>query len=57
MPSQLVPSAGITYLTEGDSGLLSSSLEVQNLSNEKVYDFFGVQRPGRAFYAKMAIEY
>jgi len=57
VPSQLVPSAGITYLTEGDSGRLSSSLEVQNLSNEKVYDFFGVQRPGRAFYAKMAIEY
>ncbi|HTV20946.1 MAG TPA: TonB-dependent receptor, partial [Polyangiaceae bacterium] len=57
VPSQLVASAGITYLTESDPGRLATTLELQNLADEKVYDFFGVQRPGRAFYAKMAIEY
>jgi hypothetical protein len=34
----------------------TSSLELQNLTNEPAYDFFGVQRPGRAVYAKSTLE-
>jgi len=55
-PSQLVHSLAIVYLVDTDQGSLSSSVEVQNLTNADVYDFFGVQRPGRAFYAKMTFE-
>jgi vitamin B12 transporter len=56
IPSQLVHSLGLVYLVDTDRGSLSSSMEVQNLTNQDVYDFFGVQRPGRAFYAKMTFE-
>jgi vitamin B12 transporter len=56
IPSQLVHSLAVVYLVDTDHGSLSSSMEVQNLSDEDVYDFFGVQRPGRAFYAKMTFE-
>jgi hypothetical protein len=36
---------------------VTSSLEVQNLTNARVYDVLAVQRPGRAFYFKGTLEY
>lgn len=54
--SQLTHGAALTYLVQGDPLTLSFSCEVQNLSDEKVFDFFGVQRPGRASYFKVAAE-
>ena len=56
IPSQFVHSLALVYLVDTERGSLSSSMEVQNLTDEDVYDFFGVQRPGRAFYAKMTFE-
>jgi vitamin B12 transporter len=55
-PAQFVHSAGLGYLIDNDTASISWNIEAQNLSNEQVYDFFGVQRPGRAFYAKMTVE-
>ncbi len=54
--SQLVHTVGLGYLVENDHATVSSTLEVQNVTDEKVFDFFGVQRPGRAFYIKTTAE-
>ncbi|RZK91947.1 MAG: TonB-dependent receptor, partial [Pedobacter sp.] len=35
------------------SGKLVASLDCKNMLNAEVYDNFGVQRPGRAFYFKL----
>jgi hypothetical protein len=31
--------------------------EIDNITGEKAYDFFGVERPGRAFYFKTTVEH
>lgn len=51
--SQLVHTVDVGYLVERGEANLSTNLEVQNLTDEVVFDFFGAQRPGRAFYAKV----
>jgi hypothetical protein len=35
---------------------VSATLEVQNLTDAPAFDFFGVPRPGRAFYFKATAE-
>jgi vitamin B12 transporter len=57
IPSQLVHAAGVGYLVRGGRGNLSTTVEVQNLTDQAVYDFYGVQRPGRAVYLKTAVEF
>lgn len=52
VPSQLVHSIALTYLVRGDLSALSFSCEVQNITDQAAFDFFGVPRPGRAFYFK-----
>ena len=34
----------------------SATLEIDNVTDAKVFDNFGVQRPGRAFYLKLTGE-
>ena len=53
--SQLVHSLAVTYVLRGATSV-SSSFEVQNLTDEKVYDVYGVQKPGRAFYVKITFD-
>lgn len=55
--AQLLHSVGLTYLVEGERANLSTTLEVQNLTDRPAFDFFGVQRPGRAAYLKMVAEF
>ncbi len=56
--SQLVHTAIVTYADEGDSGRgVSFSLEAQNLWDAKVFDFYGIQRPGRAVFFKTVFGY
>ena len=57
IPAQFTQNLGVTY--QLPIHILESSLtaEVQNLTDEKVYDFFGVQRPGRAFYIKLTTQF
>jgi len=57
IPSQLTHTLGLVYAVLGDPLMLSFSAEAQNLTDARVFDFFGVQRPGRAFFFKTTAEY
>lgn len=57
IPAQWLQSVALTYLVRGGGLAVSSTIDVQNLTDQKAYDFFGVQRPGRAVYFKGMIEY
>ncbi|AKT38202.1 TonB-dependent siderophore myxochelin receptor MxcH [Chondromyces crocatus] len=56
IPSQLLHSLALTYVLRGDPLTTTSSLEIQNLTDETLYDFFGAQRPGRAIFFKGTLE-
>jgi vitamin B12 transporter len=55
VPSQLTHSLGVTYALRR-SGSILTTVEVQNLTDARVFDSFGVQRPGRALFVKVAGE-
>jgi TonB family protein len=55
--AQLLHSASLVYQVRGPLATLGLTGEIDNITNEKAYDFFGVQRPGRAFYFKTTIEH
>ncbi|MDC0682124.1 TonB-dependent siderophore myxochelin receptor MxcH [Sorangium atrum] len=55
IPSQLLHTLALTYLVERGGWTVSSTVEVQNLTDEKAFSFHGIQRPGRAAYAKLAL--
>lgn len=56
--SQLVHSAAVTYVDEIAGGRqISFSLEAQNLADSKVFDFYGVQKPGRMAFFKTVLAY
>ncbi len=57
IPSQFVQNAGFTYTLPTENQLWALTAEVQNLSNAKVFDFLGVQKPGRAFYVKLTTQF
>jgi len=57
IPSQLTHNAGLTYKLPLKKQRLALTGEVQNLTNAKVFDFLGVQRPGRAFYVKLTTQF
>lgn len=50
-PNQFTHDLGASY--RFPTGKLVASLDCKNLLNAEVYDNFGVQRPGRAFYFKL----
>ena len=50
---QISHDIGVTWLVSRDIARLSVTLELQNITDARLYDNFGVQRPGRAFYAKI----
>lgn len=52
VPSQSMQSLALTYSLPVSFTSLSFTAEVQNLADQTVYDFFGTQRPGRAFFLK-----
>ena len=56
IPSHLVHSAGFGYVARSGQASLSTTLEMQNLTDEPVFDYFGTQRPGRSFYIKITAE-
>jgi outer membrane cobalamin receptor len=55
--AQLLHSAALTYVVQGEHLTLGFTGEVQNLTDAAAFDFFGVQRPGRAFYFKTTAEF
>jgi vitamin B12 transporter len=54
--AQLVHAIALVYLVRGDARTISHALEIQNLTDARVFDYFGAQRPGRAVYYKLVIE-
>jgi vitamin B12 transporter len=57
VPSQLLHSLALTHLVKGDPMALSFTGELQNITDQPAFDFFGVQRPGRSFYFKTTAEF
>ena len=57
IPSQFTQNLGITYAFPFQSVGASITAEVQNLTNADVYDFYGVQKPGRAFFLKITTQF
>lgn len=53
--SQLVHGAGVSYALRGTSAVVTT-LELQNLTDARVFDTFGAQRPGRAAFLKISGE-
>ncbi len=53
VPAQLSHTVAATWSTER----LSASVEVQNVTDAALFDDFGVQRPGRSVFAKLALSY
>jgi vitamin B12 transporter len=50
--AQLLHALALTYAIESDPVSLSFTGEVQNLTDQPAFDFYGVPRPGRAFFFK-----
>ena len=57
VPAQVVHGVNLGYLVALGPRSVSTTFEVQNLTDEAVFDFYGVQRPGRAFYLKSTAEF
>lgn len=57
VPSQVTHQLGVTVALNRAAGRTTLTLEADNLLNARVFDNFGVQRPGRAFYAKVTAEF
>jgi vitamin B12 transporter len=53
VPDQVTHDIGVSWTFDDDVARTSVTLEAQNVTDARVYDNFGVQRPGRAFYAKV----
>lgn len=53
---QIVHGAGLVYSTKHERYGLTVAIELQNVTDASTYDFFGVQRPGRAFFVKTTAE-
>ncbi|WP_394827847.1 TonB-dependent receptor plug domain-containing protein [Pendulispora albinea] len=56
VPKQITHNVGISYILRGGPATVTTTFEVQNVADERVYDVFGLQRPGRSFYLKMTGE-
>ena len=56
IPTQLVHAVGLNYSVRGPSSL-DATLDIQNLTDERVYDVLGVQRPGRAAFFKLLLRW
>ncbi|MEM1216202.1 MAG: carboxypeptidase-like regulatory domain-containing protein [Bacteroidota bacterium] len=57
VPSQTVHAAGLTYRLNIKNRQHALTVESQNLTDAKVFDLFGVQRPGRAFFVKLSTQF
>ena len=57
IPSQILQSLSLNYVTRAPAWTLGWTVDVQNLTDARAFDFFGVQRPGRAWFAKLLVEH
>jgi len=54
--SQITHNLGVSWTVSRAAARVTSTFEVDNLTDAKVYDNFGLQRPGRGFYVKLSGE-
>ncbi len=54
--SQLTHSLGVSWTASRGPVRMTSTIEVDNVLDAQVFDSFGAQRPGRAFYLKLTGE-
>lgn len=52
--AQVTHNLGVSWTARRSPMRMTTTLEVDNVTDARVYDNFGVQRPGRAFYLKWA---
>ena len=57
VPSQLAHSLVLTHEFQARHARASTAVEAHNLTNARVYDVYGVQRPGRALFCKLTVDY
>ena len=57
IPRQLVNNIGATYELLLKKFRHTLTAEIQNITNAKVFDCLGVQRPGRTFYLKLTTQF
>jgi outer membrane receptor protein involved in Fe transport len=55
VPAQLTHALGLTYALAGPPAV-TATLEALNLTDARVYDFYGVQRPGRSLFLTLGVE-
>jgi outer membrane cobalamin receptor len=53
VPRQVSHDLGVTYSVPLGRSSISGTLEVLNVGDAKLYDTFGVQRPGRSYFLKL----
>ena len=56
IPMQVTHAVGVTYSISLPWLRASLTAEAQNLGDARVYDVFGLQKPGRAFYLKLTVD-
>jgi vitamin B12 transporter len=56
VPDQVTHNLGLTWSHGSEDMFVTVTLEVDNLTNAKVFDVYGAQRPGRAFFLKLTGE-
>lgn len=57
VPAQLLHSLVLVWAMRRGGTDIGCSAEVQNLSDARAFDYFGVPKPGRAFYFKTTLAY
>jgi vitamin B12 transporter len=57
VPSQTVHGLAMSHMSPGARATLTNSFEVHNVTDERAFDFYGAQRPGRSFHWKISLEY
>ncbi len=55
--SQLTHRLSLMHAVELDWLVCTATVEVQNLTDERVFDFYGLQRPGRSFHTKVTVQF
>lgn len=51
--AQVTHNVGVTWTLSREVARATATFEIDNVTGAKVFDNFGVQRPGRAFYLKL----
>lgn len=54
--AQVSHNLGVSWTVVRDAARVTSTFEVDNVTDERLYDNFGVQRPGRSFFVKLVGE-